>query len=98
MREFGVPKGSTRMNRGNGQTGLSAEMETPDYKGERLPYMQQLDTLRAFAVLTVVIHHYSSLADLGILASLGAAFVGVKLFFVLSGFLITGILLSSRDD
>jgi peptidoglycan/LPS O-acetylase OafA/YrhL len=76
----------------------SAEMQTPDLKGERLPYMPQLDAVRAFAVLTVVIHHYSSFADLGILASLGAAFLGVKLFFVLSGFLITGILLRSRDD
>jgi peptidoglycan/LPS O-acetylase OafA/YrhL len=44
-------------------------MQTPDLKGERLPYMPQLDAVRAFAVLTVVIHHYSSFADLGISAS-----------------------------
>lgn len=54
----------------------------------------QLDALRAFAVATVLLCHFSpSLASL--YPELG--FVGVSLFFVLSGFLITGILLRAQD-
>jgi peptidoglycan/LPS O-acetylase OafA/YrhL len=54
-------------------------------------HFPQLDGLRGLAVLAVVIHHNSRLyfADLGGL--------GVNLFFVLSGFLITGILLRARE-
>ena len=58
-------------------------------------YMSQLDALRAFAVLGVVLHHFRMEffgADLGWLAA-----AGVRLFFVISGFLITGILVRSRD-
>lgn len=52
--------------------------------------MVQLDTLRAFAVTAVVIHHLTPGGwNLG-------AYLGVKLFFTLSGFLITGILLKTR--
>jgi peptidoglycan/LPS O-acetylase OafA/YrhL len=61
--------------------------------------MVQLDALRAFAVLAVLASHFSPgtskfftftrLIDLGGL--------GVRLFFVLSGFLITGILLRSKS-
>ena len=58
-----------------------------------LPYMPQLDGLRTFAVLAVMVSHFlprtQDYADLGGL--------GVKIFFVLSGFLITGILLRSKQ-
>ncbi|MGB9181745.1 MAG: acyltransferase [Pyrinomonadaceae bacterium] len=58
----------------------------------QLPYMPQLDAMRAFAVLAVMVSHFlprtQDYADLGGL--------GVKLFFVLSGFLITSILLRSK--
>lgn len=53
--------------------------------------MPQLDALRAFAVTVVLFHHFINLKGLDF------AFEGVKLFFVLSGFLITGILLRSRN-
>ena len=56
-----------------------------------LPYMAQLDALRAFAVAAVLIHHYTP-GGWGY-----GAYAGVKLFFTISGFLITGILLRSRD-
>lgn len=57
-------------------------------------YFPQLDALRAVALGAVLLVHFSP--------TVGAAmphlgFVGVRLFFVLSGFLITGILLRSRD-
>ena len=53
-----------------------------------LEYMPQLDGLRALAVGAVVLHHYDIVH--------GAASYGVHLFFVLSGFLISGILVRSR--
>ena len=63
-----------------------------DNKSNKLQHMPQLDTLRAFAVTAVLVHHYFTWANWGLGATLG-----VKLFFILSGFLITGILLRSRD-
>ncbi|WP_165066890.1 acyltransferase family protein [Paludisphaera rhizosphaerae] len=55
--------------------------------------MTQLDGLRGLAALAVVFTHNGNPA-LAWALDLGA--VGVKLFFVLSGFLITGILLEAR--
>ena len=56
-------------------------------------YMVQLDALRAFAVMAVMFNHFYG-KEHGIEVPWGEW--GVKLFFVLSGFLITGILLRSR--
>jgi peptidoglycan/LPS O-acetylase OafA/YrhL len=58
-------------------------------QGERIP---QLDGLRAIAVTFVMAFHF--LPGIDRFAPLGS--VGVRLFFVLSGFLITRILLRSR--
>lgn len=60
-----------------------------------LKYMRQLDGLRAFAVLAVVWTHYlpNNYWPLGIYWGI----IGVKLFFVLSGFLITRILFKCRQ-
>jgi peptidoglycan/LPS O-acetylase OafA/YrhL len=57
---------------------------------ERIP---QLDGLRALAVTFVMAFHFIPGVDR--VAPLGS--IGVRLFFVLSGFLITRILLQSRD-
>jgi peptidoglycan/LPS O-acetylase OafA/YrhL len=60
-------------------------------------YMPQLDSLRAFAVFAVLIHHLLDAKYLPrVVADLAPGLLGVKLFFVLSGFLITGILLRAR--
>jgi len=59
-----------------------------DVRGERF---EQLDAVRAFAVLAVVASHTLYLRGW---AENGA--YGVQLFFVISGFLITGILLDAR--
>lgn len=51
----------------------------------------QLDGLRTLAVFLVFVHHWN-------LHDSGLGIIGVQLFFVISGFLITGILLSVRDS
>lgn len=55
--------------------------------------MRQLDGVRGIAVALVVLHHWTLRGH-----ELGLGNVGVQLFFVLSGFLITGILLDFRRD
>jgi len=65
----------------------------------------QLDGLRGLAILLVMIYHFA-LPHAGFHASNGgwvlqlaeAGWMGVDLFFVLSGFLITGILLETRRN
>ena len=60
-----------------------------------LGYMPQLDGLRAIAVLSVLVCHF--MPKQGLLERLLPwGWMGVRLFFVLSGFLITGILLACR--
>jgi peptidoglycan/LPS O-acetylase OafA/YrhL len=58
-------------------------------------HMVQLDGLRAMAVLAVIFSHAGPAA---IAHQIGAGALGVRLFFVLSGFLITGILLRARYE
>ena len=66
--------------------------------------MPELDTLRGLAILAVVFYHGFSQCDTTGLPAIVLALVnvarfgwlGVNLFFVLSGFLITGILLDSK--
>jgi peptidoglycan/LPS O-acetylase OafA/YrhL len=60
--------------------------------------ISQLDAVRGLAVLLVLVHNtdiYPSL-HLGLIANNG--WMGVDLFFVLSGFLITGILISAKNS
>jgi peptidoglycan/LPS O-acetylase OafA/YrhL len=73
----------------------------------RAGHLSELDGIRGMAALFVLLHHafyiplvqteVSGLAKL-ISAGTKAGWLGVELFFVLSGFLITGILLESRND
>lgn len=54
-------------------------------------YRPQLDSLRALAVSTVLLAHFW-------LSDLGLSSLGVRLFFVLSGYLLTSILLRERHE
>jgi peptidoglycan/LPS O-acetylase OafA/YrhL len=56
----------------------------PEYKSKGVAYCPEIDGLRAIAVLAVVLYH----AGLGP----GAGLVGVDVFFVISGYLITSLL------
>ena len=56
---------------------------------KRLPYMPGLDGLRAIAVLAVFVYHFSNGGGW-----LPGGFLGVDVFFVISGYLITSLLLS----
>lgn len=53
----------------------------------RLPYLPGLDGLRALAVLAVMLYHSN-------FGWMPGGFLGVEIFFVLSGYLITSLLLS----
>jgi peptidoglycan/LPS O-acetylase OafA/YrhL len=60
-------------------------------------YMPQLDSLRAFAVLAVLVAHNWNPETLPwVLGGLNFGDLGVRLFYVLSGYLITRILLGCR--
>jgi peptidoglycan/LPS O-acetylase OafA/YrhL len=71
--------------------------------GARIP---TLDGLRGLAILLVLFHHFviyarirpEILLDQGIRSSMLAGWIGVDLFFVLSGFLITGILIDAKGS
>src|SRR3984957_5564311 len=57
----------------------------------RRAYREDIDWLRAIAVLAVVAFHFEAPAVFG-------GFVGVDIFFVISGYLITGIIASEVKD
>src|SRR5262245_48027521 len=59
-----------------------------------MQHMPHLDGLRALAISAVLVEHFGGKA-LNALVPIGAGSIGVNLFFTLSGFLITGILLES---
>jgi peptidoglycan/LPS O-acetylase OafA/YrhL len=84
------------------KSAVTSTLETSEgaLSGERLP---ALDGVRGVAILLVMLFHFSALVPSGgtflersIYRFTGTGWAGVDLFFVLSGFLITGILYDSR--
>jgi len=61
--------------------------------GARLPYLPGLDGLRAISVLAVLLYHYRDNRSL-----LRGGFLGVEVFFVISGYLITSLLLDDTKE
>jgi peptidoglycan/LPS O-acetylase OafA/YrhL len=63
-------------------------------------HVKALDGVRGVAVLSVITYHFTQPALQGVggrLPAFGGGFLGVDLFFVLSGFLITGLLIREHD-
>jgi len=84
------------------QTAASSKMAM-DVPMRSTPRFPALDGVRAIAILLVIPHNLNLIAEpTGTVAHLVVSYldrgwIGVQLFFVLSGFLITGILLDTRE-
>jgi len=75
---------------------LAKRMQKP--RTER-GFIAELDGLRGIAILLVMVHRFWPRSDAGLAADLaGAGWIGVDLFFVISGFLIAGILLDTKGE
>ncbi len=62
-------------------------------------FITELDGLRGIAILMVMVHRFWPRPGIGLAADVaGAGWIGVDLFFVISGFLIAGILLDTRGE
>jgi peptidoglycan/LPS O-acetylase OafA/YrhL len=88
------------------KTGANHVAPTSDLQRRKAVHIPALDGLRGIAILLVVVFHFSQPAysqtasglRLAIQRLTGAGWVGVDLFFVLSGFLITSILYEAKQS
>lgn len=81
------------------------ENASKNANNDKLRYIIELDGLRGIAILLVMIYHFSTykfithnVLDRAITHIFKTGWIGVILFFVLSGFLITSILLNSKNS
>ena len=74
------------------------EPSEPARSGIQIPkYIPQFDGLRGIAILAVLFAHLTFIDSIGFARYFQYGRTGVDLFFVLSGFLITGILLDTKN-
>jgi peptidoglycan/LPS O-acetylase OafA/YrhL len=73
-----------------GMVGAESAWDTPVSSDARPHFRPDIEGLRAVAILAVLAYHAG-------IPWLSGGFVGVDIFFVISGFLITGLLLRERD-
>ena len=64
---------------------------------KRMPYLPALDGLRAIAVGFVLLYHGRDAVDLPAVLRPSGGFLGVEMFFVISGFLITSLLVHEQE-
>jgi peptidoglycan/LPS O-acetylase OafA/YrhL len=83
---------------------MTVRLDTPVQAAvhPRASRLQTLDGLRGIAILLVLVHHFTpahttSAISRAVLAVAHRAWMGVDLFFALSGYLIAGIQLDSRE-
>jgi peptidoglycan/LPS O-acetylase OafA/YrhL len=70
---------------------MEKEYKRTKTRGKRLRYMPGLDGLRAIAVIGIIIYHLNK-------QWLTGGFLGVDTFFVISGYLITSLLLKEYEE
>jgi peptidoglycan/LPS O-acetylase OafA/YrhL len=78
-------------------TSIAAKEFTLKSEYELPRMIPQLDRLRGLAILMVLLIHAEAAAPSALIGMVNQGWAGVDLFFVLSGFLITGILWDTRD-
>ena len=71
-------------------TSPAVDRRDHDAQISRVPYLPGLDGMRALAVIAVMIYHANS-------SWLPGGFLGVEMFFVISGYLITLLLIAERE-
>ena len=72
-------------------TSTDARPRRPDPQLSAVPYLPGLDGMRALAVVAVMIYHANA-------EWLAGGFLGVEVFFVISGYLITLLLMAEREQ
>lgn len=91
----GAP-GKNPMEGGGAALGTAGSIEEIAAPGRK--HYPALDGLRGVAVTMVLLFHYAPLLPAFTRPVLGQGWAGVQLFFVLSGFLITGILYDAKGQ
>ncbi|MGE4324035.1 MAG: acyltransferase family protein [Sphingobium sp.] len=71
--------------------GIASPPDTGAPTGATARYRRDIDGLRALAIVPVLLYHAH-------VAGFGGGYVGVDIFFVISGFLITGIIAREVDE
>ena len=69
---------------------VSTSFSAPKRQLNRVPYLPGLDGMRALAVVAVMLYHANH-------TWLGGGFLGVEVFFVISGYLITLLLIGEHE-
>lgn len=93
------------MDRPSSTPALQADLATLEQPAPSRRHISALDGIRGLAILVVLVFHLSDgyiwqfkAQPSGLWQVVRLGWSGVNMFFVLSGFLITGILLDSRDS